>query len=64
MFFNIGNVDRLIRVILGLILISLALTGIIGFWGFIGVMPLVTAAFGFCPAYGVLGVNTCKTKQI
>ena len=55
---NVGTVDRALRVILGLVLLGLAVFG--GqWWGWIGVVPLVTAAVGFCPAYKLIGLNTC-----
>jgi len=58
---NVGGIDRLLRVSAGLVLIGLALMGTIGWWGFIGVVPLVTAAVGYCPLYSLLGMNTCPT---
>jgi hypothetical protein len=58
---NIGNVERIIRAVVGLVLIGLALTGTIGWWGWLGVLPLLTAAIGWCPPYAMLGINTCKT---
>jgi len=60
---NVGNIDRAIRAILGLVLIALAATGTIGVWGWIGVVPLLTAVFSFCPAYAMLGMDTCQTKK-
>jgi hypothetical protein len=55
---NVGTVDRALRVALGLVLLGLAVFG--GqWWGWIGVVPLVTAAAGFCPAYKLIGLNTC-----
>jgi Protein of unknown function (DUF2892) len=60
---NVGNVDRILRVVLGLVLIALAATGTIGVWGWIGVVPLATAAFGFCPLYTVLGFSTCPVAS-
>lgn len=48
---NVGNTDRLIRIVVGLILIGLAATGIVGNWGWIGIVPLITGIFRFCPAY-------------
>jgi O-antigen ligase len=60
---NAGTVDRALRAIAGLVLITLALTGTIGAWGWIGVIPLVTAALGWCPAYTLLGIKTCPTQQ-
>ncbi len=60
---NVGAIDRILRVVLGLVLIALTLTGTIGVWGWIGVVPLATAAFGFCPLYTVLGFSTCPMKK-
>ncbi len=60
---NSGGVDRILRVVVGLILVALAATGTVGAWGWIGLLPLVTGAFGFCPAYTLLGINTCGTKK-
>ena len=56
---NEGTVDRALRVIAGLVLIGLALAGVIGPWGWIGVVPLLTGAVGICPLYAMLGLNTC-----
>jgi hypothetical protein len=60
---NSGGLDRALRVIAGLALIGLAATGMVGAWGWIGVVPLLTGAIGFCPAYTLLGVNTCSTAK-
>jgi hypothetical protein len=60
---NSGGIDRVLRVIVGLVLIGLAATGTVGVWGWIGVVPLLTGAVGFCPLYTVLGMNTCGTKK-
>ena len=61
---NEGTIDRALRVIVGLALIALALGLIPGVapsvWGWIGVVPLLTGLFGWCPLYTVLGVSTCK----
>ena len=57
---NIGTIDRALRVALGIILIGLTVSGAIGVWGWIGVVPLATGIFRFCPAYSLLGLNTCK----
>ncbi len=59
---NEGSIDRALRVIAGLVLIALTLTGVIGVWGWIGVVPILTGLFGWCPAYAVLGINTCPMK--
>ena len=60
---NAGTIDRAVRVIAGLVLITLAATGTIGVWGWIGVMPLVTGVVGFCPAYAIFGMSTCAMKK-
>ncbi len=57
---NVGTVDRVIRLAAGVALIGLTLTGTIGMWGWIGVVPLATSLFGYCPAYPLFGMNTCK----
>ncbi|QDM15127.1 DUF2892 domain-containing protein [Tardiphaga sp. vice352] len=62
MTINVGLIDRALRAIVGLALIGWALTG--GpVWAWIGVVPLFTAAIGFCPAYTLLGIRTCPVKQ-
>ncbi|HET9112403.1 MAG TPA: DUF2892 domain-containing protein, partial [Burkholderiales bacterium] len=48
---NVGSADRIIRIVAGIILIALAATGTIGYWGYIGVVPLATGLIGWCPAY-------------
>ena len=57
---NIGGLDRALRVIVGLVLLSLVFVGPKSLWGLVGVIPLVTAAIGWCPPYALLGINTCK----
>ena len=59
---NVGGIDRGLRIIAGLLLIGLTLMGTIGPWGWIGVVPLLTGAFSFCPLYPLLGINTCPMK--
>ncbi len=63
MRFNVGSLDRALRVVLGLVLIALAATGTVGWWGWLGVVPLVTGVVRFCPAYAVLGVDTCRARD-
>lgn len=59
---NVGSTDRIIRIVAGLALIAWALTG--GpVWAWIGVVPLATGIFKFCPAYTLLGMNTCGVKK-
>lgn len=60
---NVGGIDKVARIVVGAVLIGLALTGNIGAWGWIGVVPLATGLFKFCPAYQLLGINTCKLKK-
>lgn len=61
-FLNVGNYDRILRVVVGLLLIGLAIAEMIGVWGYIGIVAVFTGLLGFCPAYGLLGINTCKSK--
>jgi hypothetical protein len=60
---NVGGIDRIARIVLGLALIALTLTGTIGVWGWIGIVPIATAAMGFCPLYTVLGFSSCPMKK-
>lgn len=60
---NVGRIDRGLRIVAGLVLIGLATTGTVGLWGYIGVVPLLTGAFGSCPVYSILGLNTCGLKR-
>ena len=60
---NVGTIDRVIRIVGGIILIILAVTGIFSPWGWIGVVPLLTGIFKFCPAYTLLGMNTCPMEK-
>lgn len=59
---NVGTVDRLVRILGGAGLIALAATGTIGVWGYVGVVPLLTGLLLTCPAYSLLGINTCGAK--
>jgi Inner membrane protein YgaP-like, transmembrane domain len=56
---NVGGIDRVVRIVAGLLLIALAVTSTIGVWGWIGVVPLATGLFRTCPAYSLVGINTC-----
>ncbi|NHW03103.1 YgaP family membrane protein [Stutzerimonas degradans] len=60
---NVGTIDRAVRLVVGLLLIGLTLGGVIGMWGWIGLLPLATGIFRFCPAYGLLGIKTCKLRH-
>ncbi len=59
---NMGGIDRILRLVVGIVLIALAATGTVGLWGYIGVVPVLTAALGWCPLYVPLGIKTCKTN--
>jgi hypothetical protein len=59
---NEGTIDRAVRVIVGLALISLVFVGPQTAWGWIGVVPLLTGVVGWCPAYTLLGVSTCPRR--
>lgn len=59
---NIGGIDRILRVVVGLGLISLVFIGPQTPWGWIGIVPLATAIIGWCPPYSMLGINTCSNK--
>lgn len=62
MIANIGTVDRIIRIVIGLALIAASLFGVIGLWGWIGVVPLATGVIRFCPAYRLFGLSTCPNS--
>mgnify|MGYP001055500140 FL=1 len=57
---NAGTIDRIIRVVLGLVLLSLVFFGPQTPWGWIGLVPLVTGLIGNCPLYTLFGFNTCS----
>jgi hypothetical protein len=59
---NVGGIDRTVRIAAGLLLIGLAATGTVGWWGWLGVVPLLTGVVGWCPPYALLGFNTCARK--
>lgn len=57
---NVGTIDRIIRIIIGLALLALTVVGPKTMWGLIGIVPLLTALVGFCPLYPIIGISTCK----
>jgi hypothetical protein len=59
---NVGNVDRVLRSAIGVVLVSLVFVGPQTLWGLIGIVPLATAALGTCPLYTLLGISTCRLK--
>ena len=62
MFKNVGKVDRAVRLVVGLGILSLAFIGPHTPWGYVGLVPLVTGLIGWCPAYMPFGIKTCKTS--
>jgi len=63
MSFNVGGIDRALRIVVGLVLIGLAASGVVGWWGYVGVVPLVTGLVRFCPMYALLGRSTCPVQR-
>jgi hypothetical protein len=61
---NVGGIDRIVRIALGTVLLALAATGTVGVWGWLGLLPLATGLLGWCPPYSLLGINTCKNKNL
>lgn len=59
---NEGQTDRMLRIIAGLALLGLAVSGLYTPWTWIGIVPLLTGLIGWCPAYALLGFNTCKAR--
>jgi len=60
---NIGNIDKVLRLLIGIVGISLVFFGPQTVWGWIGLVPLLTGAISFCPLYKILGLNTCPIKS-
>jgi hypothetical protein len=61
---NIGGMERILRIVIGLVLIGLSATGQVGVWGWLGLVPLATGLIGWCPPYSLLGINTCKSRKV
>ena len=60
---NIGNIERGLRIAVGLALVGLAATGTVGWWGWLGAVPLATGLMGWCPPYALFGFSTCKVPK-
>lgn len=60
---NEGTIDRVLRVALGLAVLSLVFMGPESAWGWVGLVPLVTGLVGVCPVYSILGINTCSIRR-
>jgi len=59
---NVGGIDRSLRVVIGAILVTMAVLGYVGWWGWVGVILLITGLLKFCPFYTLLGKSTCCRK--
>lgn len=59
---NVGGIDRVLRIVVGIALVALAATGTVGWWGWLGLVPLLTGLVGSCPMYSLLGFDTCRLK--
>ncbi len=59
---NVGGVDRAVRIVVGLGILSLAFVGPQTPWGYLGLVPLITGLIGWCPAYLPFGIKTCKVN--
>jgi hypothetical protein len=60
---NVGTVDRILRIVVGLALIAIVFVGPQTPWGWLGLVPLITALIGWCPAYRMIGLNTCSAGK-
>ncbi len=60
---NVGTVDRILRLIVGIILVALVFVGPQTPWGWFGLIPIATALVGWCPAYRLIGIRTCRIRQ-
>ena len=60
---NVGGIDKILRIVIGAGLIGATVAGLLPVWGYIGIVPLATGLMGWCPAYTLLGMNTCPMKK-
>jgi len=60
---NVGGIDRILRMAIGIVLMGLAATGTVGWWGWLGIIPFATGLVGWCPPYPILGLSTCKMRK-
>lgn len=60
---NVGGIDKILRIVAGVGLIGATVAGVLPVWGYIGIVPLATGLMGWCPAYSLLGMNTCPMKK-
>lgn len=60
---NVGGIDKLLRIGVGALLIVLALTNVIGWWGWLGIIPLATGLMSHCALYSLFGISTCPLDK-
>jgi hypothetical protein len=60
---NVGGMDRMLRIVAGLVILALGAFGPLGWWGLLGLVPLGTGLVRWCPAYSLVGLNTCPMKS-
>mgnify|MGYP001413915401 FL=1 len=60
---NVGGIDKILRILVGIALIVMAYMNVVGVWGYIGVVPLLTGLIGWCPLYPLLGISSCPLKK-
>jgi hypothetical protein len=60
---NIGRIERIVRVVLGIVVVSLAFVGPRSSWAFLGIIPIVSGLIGYCPPYALLGIDTTSPAQ-
>lgn len=60
---NVGGIDKILRIVVGLGLVGATAAGMLPAWGWIGVVPLATGLLGWCPLYPLLGMNTCPLNK-
>jgi hypothetical protein len=60
---NVGGIDKILRIVAGAGLVGATAAGYLPVWGFVGIVPLATGLFNFCPFYPLLGINTCPASK-
>ncbi len=60
---NVGGIDKILRIVVGVALIGLTLTDVIGIWGWVGIVPLATGLINWCPLYPMIGLSTRRTEK-
>jgi hypothetical protein len=60
---NVGDIDKWLRIIAGVLILGLGVFGPLGWWGMLGIVPLATGLMGSCPAYSLIGMNTCQRRM-